>query len=74
MTTVRLAQPDRGAKDLQAQKECSEFVTRPISNHDRVTQRFFGLARRFLSEGMSVHKYVTDRAKETTKPGRKIAS
>ena len=32
MTTVRLAQPDRGAKDLQAQKECSEFVARPISS------------------------------------------
>ena len=32
MTTVRLAQPNRGAKDLQAQKECSEFVARPISS------------------------------------------
>ena len=30
MTTVRLAQSDRDAKDLQAQKECSEFVARPM--------------------------------------------
>jgi len=60
MTTVRLAQPDRDAKNLQAQKECSEFVARPISNHDGITQRFFELARRFASEGRSVHKYVTD--------------
>jgi hypothetical protein len=60
MTAVRLAQPDRDAKDLYAQKVCREFVTRPISNHDGITQRFFELARRFVSEVRSVHKYVTD--------------
>ncbi len=32
MTTVRLARPNRDAKELRAQKERREFVDRPISN------------------------------------------
>ena len=36
MTAVRLAQPDRVAKDSYAQKVYEEFVSRPISNDFRV--------------------------------------
>ncbi len=60
MTTVRLAQPDRDAKDLQAQKECSEFVARL----KLLTQDLFGLTRRGASEGRSVtmNTRLTERA------------
>ena len=53
MTTVRLAQPDRGAKNLQAQKECSEFVARPISNMFWIGAGFFvtGEAQGFAKKG-----------------------
>ena len=54
MTTVRLAQPDRDATELRAQKERSETAARPISNHCGMAQRFFRLARRLASEGGSV--------------------
>ncbi len=36
------AQPDRVAKDLYAQKVYGEFVTRPISNQDGVSQNVLG--------------------------------
>ena len=53
MTTVRLAQPDRGAKELYAQKVCSEFVARPISNMLWIGAGFFvtGEAQGFVKEG-----------------------
>ena len=51
MTTVRLAQPDRGAKDLQAQKECSEFVARPISTRFGAAIFSVSEAQGFAREG-----------------------
>ena len=51
MTTVRLAQPDRGAKDLQAQKECSEFVARPANKCAGAAIFVTGEARGFVKEG-----------------------
>ena len=51
MTTVRLAQPDRGAKDLQAQKECSEFVAHPISKCCSTGIFVGGEAQGFAKEG-----------------------
>ncbi len=41
MTTVRLAQPNRDAKELRAQKERSKFVDRPISNMFWIGAGFF---------------------------------
>jgi hypothetical protein len=51
MTTVRLAQPDRGAKDLYAQKVCREFVARPISMFSGAVIFVTGEARGFAREG-----------------------
>ena len=42
MTAVRLAQPDRDAKDPHAQKVCGEFVARPISNQEGASQNVLG--------------------------------
>ena len=55
--TVRLAQPNRNAKEVAAQKEAIEFVFRPawirLTIGYFLTQRFFDLSRRKLREGGS---------------------
>jgi hypothetical protein len=65
--TVQLAQLNRKAKDLLAQKENSEFVIRlktfVQSERRLLTQRFFEFARRGPSEGGSMYK-TCDRLNE----------
>ena len=54
---------------------CMHKRTQPNELAARVlTQDFFGLARRVESEEGSVCKYMTDRANNATKPGRKRTS
>jgi hypothetical protein len=57
--TVRLAQSNRNAKEVVAQKVATEFVFRPtrirLTLGYFLTQRFFDPSRRKLREGRSDH-------------------